>query len=444
MTRVHRSLPALLAAGVLAAQQADPDQGAGASPDAHAGRLATVVDRSTPAERLAGVDELLAEADDVQAWLAACRAFGTFAELPVGASTREADLQVLDAVEKTELHLYVPRSYDPAKPAPLLLWAHGQGGTGERQYTLWQQVAEQVGLIVLAPRDPNTGMGFSKEPRERAAAMAALRWVRRIANVDENAVFVGGWSRGGHLAWDLMLRYPDHFAGALPVVGGPLMELSAAGNLRYLDNVLHLPIRDLQGSGDDPRLLRNLHLAFDQLKKRKAADAQLIEFAELGHSADLDAVDWAPFFEQTRREPWPQRVVRVAAELSEARQAWLRITGFSRKVVLAPEPQVDARRWQRMDEARQVAYLLDALADYTARLEVTDRGRGRFQADGFGITSFELLLREEQLGRDGKVEVKLGRRTVKKQVEPSARVLLEDFVERFDRTRLPVARVVVP
>jgi hypothetical protein len=33
---------------------------------------------------------------------------------------------------------------------------------------------------------------------------------------------------------------------------------------------------------------------------------------------------------------------------------------------------------------------------------------------------------------------------VKKKAIPDAAVLLGDFVERFDRTRLPVARVAVP
>ncbi|MCA8966397.1 MAG: hypothetical protein KDC48_16070, partial [Planctomycetes bacterium] len=245
----------------------------------------------------------------------------------------------------------------------------------------------------------------------------------------------------------LALRHPDLFAGALPVVGGPLLELGPANNLRYLENVAQLPIRDLQGSQDDPLLLANLHLAFGKLQKLRAKDAQLLEFADRGHDADLNAVDWPAFF-ALRREARPQQLVRIAADPAEARSAWLQITRFTKKVQVEAQPQVDERRWQRMNDEQQRAYLLERLGDYTARLQVTDKKNGRFEADGQGVAAFTLWLQAEQLGKPGKdgaaVEVRLKNKPVKKTVTPSAEVLLADFVERFDRTRLPVARVDVP
>ena len=63
------------------------------------------------------------------------------------------------------------------------------------------------------------------------------------------------------------------------------------------------------------------------------------------------------------------------------------------------------------------------------------------------MKSFALSLAAEQLGsgsgRDGAVEVRWQNRTEKQKVTPDAAVLLRDFVERFDRTFLPVARVEV-
>ncbi len=405
--------------------------------------LQAAVALSTTAERQAAVSGLLELSKDLQAWRAVCLQFGTFSPLEPGPSRQTVELPVLDHVEATELHLYVPAGYEPTRPAPLLLWGHGSGGTGALEHRLWQHVAERIGMLVLAPTEPNSSDGYSKAPRERAVALAALRWARRRANVDENAIFVGGWSRGGHLAWDLALRYPDLFAGALPVVGGPLLELGPANNLRYLENVVQLPIRDLQGSQDDPLLLANLRLAFGKLKKLRAKDAQLIEFADRGHDADLGAVDWPSFF-ALRRLPRPSQVVRVAADPAEARSAWLQITRFTKKVQIDAQPQVDERRWQRMNDEQQRAYLLEQLGDYTARLQVTDKKNGRFEADGFGIVAFTLWLQDDQLGKDGKVEVRVQNKVLKKATVASAEVLLRDFVERFDRTRLPVARIDVP
>ena len=403
--------------------------------------LAQVIDRPTPVEREQGVQELLQKKVDLSLWLDVCKTFGAFDPLQPGVVHRTVELPVLGKVERTDIYLYVPERYDPTVPAPLLLWGHGAGGSGEFQHRSWQNVAEQLGMLVLCPTEP-VAAGYSREPRERESALAALRYVRRIANVDENAVFVGGWSRGGHLAWELALRHPDLFAGVVPCVGGPLME-GAANNMRYLENVAQLPIRDLQGSGDDPRLLANLHLAFKKLKKLKAKDAQLIEFADRGHDADLSAVDWSQFFAK-RREPWPKRVVRLAADRNETRAAWIRLDGLRRKIAVDAQPMVEARRWQRMNDDQRREYLLEQLGKSTARLEVTRKGKGRFVADGYGVTAFSLLLTAEQLGRDGKVEVRLGRKIVRKVGRPDAAVLLRDFAERFDRTRLPVVRVAVP
>ena len=345
-------------------------------------------------------------------------------------------LHVLGTDEETDLHLYVPKSYNPQQPAPLLLWGHGAGGNGSAQHQLWQATAEKVGMLILAPTEP-IAQGYSKQPRERASTLEALRWARRIANVDENAIFVGGWSRGGHLAWDLALRHPDLFAGMVVCVGGPLMELGPANNLRYLENVAHLPIRDLQGSGDDPRLLMNLRLAFKNLKKLRAKDATLLEFPDRGHDADLSAVAWPEFFAK-RRDPWPKKVVRIAADPSETRASWIEITGMRKKVQVEAQPQVAARLWERMDDEAKRAYLLKALAKHTARVSVQQTGKGRFRAEGFGITKFSLLLSADQL------DVRLANKPNRKVVKPSAEVLLRDFVERFDRTRLPVARVDFP
>lgn len=404
--------------------------------------LARLVDLPTAAARRAEADALAARSIPLDQWVAACRAFGTFAAKEPGPSRQTVPLQVLGVAEPTELFLYVPKDA-PRGPRPLLLWGHGAGGSGAREYLPWQDLADRLGMYVLAGTEFGKEPGYGFSPRERQAQLAALRWARRQVDVDENAVFVGGASRGGHLTWDLALRWPDQFAGALPCIGGPRMQLGVQNNLRFLENVVRLPIRDLQGAQDDPLLLVNLRLAFARLQKLGAKDAVLHEFADRGHAYDLAAIDWAAFF-ALRREPRPARVVRLAADLAEARAHWVVITAFDEKVALEFAPQVAPGAWDALDEAGRRALLLDRLVERTARLQVTDQGRGRFAAEGRGVKSFTLLLTAEMLGKEGAVEVRWQNKTVRKVAAPSAQVLLREFAERFDRTFLPVASVSVP
>jgi poly(3-hydroxybutyrate) depolymerase len=405
--------------------------------------LARLVDLPTATARQRAAEELAQKnLATVEQWTAACQAFGVFEPKEPGPTRQKVLLQVLDQVEAVEVFLYIPQGYDPKQPAPLLLWGHGAGGSGAREYLHWQDVADRIGMLVLAPTEFGKEPGWGFTPRERAGQLAALRWARRQVNVDENAVFVGGWSRGSHMAWDLMLRHPDGFAGALPCVGAPRMQLGPQNNLRFLENVVQLPIRSLQGSQDEAAVLTNLHLAFARLQKFGAKDAVLREFADRGHDADLSAIDWAEFFTR-RRVPRPQRVVRLATDLTEARAAWAEITACEKDVAIEFPVPVSST-YEKLDELGKRGQILDRLLDRTARLAVRDQGQGRFVAEGKGVKSFVLWLEPAMLGKDGAVEVKWQNRAVRKKVAPSVSVLLREFAERFDRTFLPVAQVLVP
>ncbi|HLQ39310.1 MAG TPA: hypothetical protein VK348_15985, partial [Planctomycetota bacterium] len=78
------------------------------------------------------------------------------------------------------------------------------------------------------------------------------------------------------------------------------------------------------------------------------------------------------------------------------------------------------------------------------RLKVTMTESGRFSVEAAGVRKFRLLLLREMLGKDGSVEVRWAGKTYKHKPTADAAVLLREFVERCDRTFLPVAEVVVP
>jgi pimeloyl-ACP methyl ester carboxylesterase len=262
--------------------------------------------------------------------------------------------------------------------------------------------------------------------------------------VDENRVFIAGVSRGGHLCWDILLRRPDLFAAAVPMIGGPrLTNTRGESNLRYLENAAALRIRDLQGAEDDRLLLDNLHLAFERLQRWKV-DAVLHEFPGLGHDFRFGAEDWVAFLAKARRAPVPPRVVRRAARPGEGRAFWAEILKTGKGVDETFPFTPDAARWKSLDEEGRRKEFLAETEKRTARLEVRCTAPGKFEAEGGGVERFRLLLDASLIAEGKPVEVAWQGKVVSRPARADRHVLLEEFVERFDRTFLPTVEVTVP
>ncbi len=362
-----------------------------------------------------------------------------------GVTTTTVPLLVEGTTEETRITTYVPERYRPEEAAPLLLALHGAGGDGLHEHARWRDVADELGMIVLSPSEAKSHEGYAFTARERASALAALRWARLRYRIDPDRIHATGISRGGHLAWDLALRHPDLFASLAPMVGGPRLDTRGGqNNLRFIENVAHLPIRDLQGEGDDPRMLFNLRYAFERLGALGAKEAQLLTFPGLAHSFDLAAVDWRKLFESARRDPRPPRVVRLCARLGEGRAFYVEILKLKPGVSEQFTPQVRAEVWNALDDAGRRRHIAQAAEENAARIEVAFPGSGRFEVKSRGVAKFRLLLEPGMFDPGTPVQVVWNGQGRAKKPVPSARILLDDYLERVDPRFLPVAELPLP
>jgi poly(3-hydroxybutyrate) depolymerase len=445
MTRRPAAL--LLLAAAFAGRAAAPRPAAADEPPRPtlAEDLAAAVDLPTPKARAARAASLATRPDlTVASLLEAMRAFGTFSKVEPGVHVETVALQVGDKVEATEVHWYASPRYDPAKPTPLLVYLHGMGGNGGEAFHLWQAWADRLGMLLLAPSEAGPNDGYRFTDRERWAVLAALRWARRRLNVDENRIHLAGASRGGHMTWDLALRFPDIWAAIVPMIGAPrLTNAPGQNNLRYLENLVDAPIRDLQGSKDNAHAVGNLRMAFQKLAAWKARDARLIEFPERAHDFDFTAVDWGRFLPSAVRDPAPPRVVRRASKPGEGRSSFVEILKTGSTVTEAVTPHLPPE-WATMGEAAQRAFVAEAAEKATARLAVRRTEVGRFEATAEGVSKARLLLAEGMFDPAKAVVLVWNGSESKRTVRPSKQVLLAEFVERFDRTFLPVAEVAAP
>jgi len=415
--------------------------------------LAAVVDLPTAKERRSAA-AALAKRDGVtvDALIERARAFRPAGRqgrggAGAGARTETVDLPVGGKSERTRISFYVPTAYAPDVAAPLILYLHGSHGRGEEAAGFWQSHAEATGAIVVAPTEAGENVGYAFTATERARAMAALRWARRRFNIDENRIHLTGVSRGGHMTWDLGGRRPDRWASLSPMIGGPRwLPTRGQQNLRFLENLAHLPLRDLQGERDQHGLLVNLRYAFARLDQLKAADAKFVTFADLGHSFRMEAVAWDSFLSAAKRNPSPKRIVRwsVAGDEGRGRAYWAEILAVHRNVKEKFAPKVDARTWGGLDELGQRKQMDAIVLARTARLEARWAGPNKFIVKTQRVKKFRLLLADGMFDAELPVEVIWNGRKRKKKLKRNARVLLDEFAERFDRTFLPVAEFRVP
>ena len=102
----------------------------------------------------------------------------------------------------------------------------------------WAAVLAREKLIGISPHGIGNDADVLLRMRVALDAMAAAR--RQFA-IDENRVFVGGFSGGGAVAARLVVEFPDHFRGAIVACKAlPLRDVPAAAGF-YPGEYNHIP-----------------------------------------------------------------------------------------------------------------------------------------------------------------------------------------------------------
>ena len=159
------------------------------------------------------------------------------------------------------------RLFEPAgagkKWLPLVLFLHGSGERGSdnaKQLThgvmnfVSPEVQAKHPCYVLAPQCPGNRRWvvidyFGKYRQADTLSKPLTRVMELVKDlvatkkIDPKRIYVTGLSMGGTATWDLITRYPDFFAAAVPVCGG--MDTST------VCRVNHLPLWIFHGDNDD-------------------------------------------------------------------------------------------------------------------------------------------------------------------------------------------------
>jgi dienelactone hydrolase len=149
---------------------------------------------------------------------------------------------------------YVPASYEPANPEPLLIWLHGcEGMSGGDIYTVSPGLSEEpqrwISLTLVGREEAGNECWVPSV--DETKVMQALTDVETHLNVDPHQVFLGGYSSGGDLAYRTGFRHSSTFAGLLIENSSPFRdtESTQAESLAAATTKLH--IADLAHQQDE-------------------------------------------------------------------------------------------------------------------------------------------------------------------------------------------------
>ncbi len=180
--------------------------------------------------------------------------------------------------EELQYRMLKPAEYDSTKNYPLVVFLHGAAERGDDNYSQLKwgishfaepKFREQYPAFVIAPqmkegevwsklittRDTTSftaSMGKNPTPPMRLT-IELLEQLQDNYSIDSNRLYVTGISMGGFGTFDIIQRYPNKFAAAVPICGG--------GDLTRAFMLADMPIWAFHGTKDqivEPEFSRSI------------------------------------------------------------------------------------------------------------------------------------------------------------------------------------------
>ena len=190
---------------------------------------------------------------------------------------------------------YLPKSYPQVEKFPLVLYLHGSGRRGSNALKLkdlakgFSQRSEKgpffVVLIPQCKKETNWNSGDISE---------FVAFALKNYKIDQQRVYLLGYSMGAFGAWRTAADYPHLFAAIVPIAGG--------GEVDSANTIVHLPIWAFHGDGDK---VVNVAGTLDMVEavRREGGKPKMTIFRGSGHNVCGKALKtngmWHWLFEQS-------------------------------------------------------------------------------------------------------------------------------------------------
>ncbi|UCF10653.1 MAG: PDZ domain-containing protein, partial [Candidatus Bipolaricaulota bacterium] len=294
--------------------------------------LPQLVDRllgaATEVDRAAAIEEILATGAPVEELSSLLREGRTYAA-DVSRGWRVLEPEAVEGVSRP-FHLYVPESYDPETAHAVLFDLHGAvvgpgfavGAFTERR-RMWEDTAARESMLLLMPHGDREAHWWNEAGH--ANLLGQLRYLKRNYNIDENRVFLSGFSDGGSGALWMAFHDPTPWAGFISLHGNPTIP-DVGPYPCYPRNLLNRPIRATNGARDALYPAGEIRPLIDQMLLL-GVDIRWTVY-DVGHDLSFFLTEEAfsaAFLRTVTRDPSRPRVLWETADPAVGRCDWVQI-----------------------------------------------------------------------------------------------------------------------
>jgi hypothetical protein len=234
---------------------------------------------------------------------------------------------------KAPYYLYVPTNYNPDISTPLMVWLHGGVSRSvfpEEDSTITEhpiiQQAEENGMLLLFPLAKLGCLWWDD------TGIANLSWqireTKRLYNVDDDAVFLGGFSDGASGSFHIAMLNPSDFAAFFPWSGHMAVGSLVGKTPVYVPNLACRPLFATNG-GADRLYPANKMEKLIQLAVENGSELHFTAYDTAGHNYGYMEYEWAPFAKRTqlfRRNALKPHIYWETADIKYNDCDWLEIT----------------------------------------------------------------------------------------------------------------------
>ncbi len=187
--------------------------------------------------------------------------------------------------QKREYLQYAPS--DLGSKRPLIISCHGMNQSAQYQWNALKDaktLADKEKFVIVLPEGINNGWDISGD-RDINLIKDLIAQMKKDFDIDENRVYLSGFSMGGMLTYHAMNKIPDVIAAFAPISGYPMWGFTYTGKRA-------IPVIHHHGTGDDVCVYSNVQRNIDELVKKNKCSSTPTITQNYGGYSHITRKEW--------------------------------------------------------------------------------------------------------------------------------------------------------